>query len=517
MRVAQRPLKRTQVSRTVSVPAPVGGWNARDPLADMAPKDAVSLDNMFCSPTDVAVRAGYSQWATGMTGMINSVCSYSPPSGTQELYAAVGEYIYDVSASGAVGAAVVSGQTSDKWQHVNFGTSGGNFLYMVNGVDKPQLYDGSTWVAVDGVSTPAITGVTTTSLTNICSHQSRLWFIEKNTMKVWYLPTSSIGGAANAINFSSLFTRGGYLVSMGSWSLDAGYGMDDYAVFATSEGQMAIYKGNDPASASTWALIGIYDVGSPIGRRCMRKYAGDLTVISRDGLLPLSKSLMSSRVSSRETLTDKIQTVMSEYTTLYGGNFGWQTVQFPQENMLLVNVPVSASVSYQLAMNTITGAWSRFLGWNAACFELHNDSLYFGGNGVVCKAWDSYTDNGNNIAFDGQQSFNYLGNSSQTKHVSMARPIISTDGNVGLLLGVNVDFDLTAPAGTPTFSPSTAGSWDSGTWDVAAWGGDLEIKKEWQTVSGVGYCFSAHLKGSTKGARLRWASTDYLASVGGVI
>jgi hypothetical protein len=29
-----------------SVPAPVGGWNARDPLAKMKPLDAVTLDEL---------------------------------------------------------------------------------------------------------------------------------------------------------------------------------------------------------------------------------------------------------------------------------------------------------------------------------------------------------------------------------------------------------------------------------------------------------------------------------------
>lgn len=517
MRVAQRPLRRHQVAQTVSVSAPVAGWNARDPIQKMKPEDAVILDNIFCSPYDVSVRRGYSEWATGMTGTVNSVCSYSPPSGNQKLFAAVGEYIYDVSSSGAVGAAAVSGLTSDKFQHVNFGTSGGNYMYMVNGVDKPQLYDGSSWVAVDGVSTPAITGVTTTNLINVCVHQSRLWFVEKSSMKVWYLATSSIGGAATSINFSSLFNRGGYLVAMGSWSLDAGYGMDDYAVFVTSEGQIAVYKGNDPSSAATWALIGVYDIGAPIGRRCFMKYAGDLTIVSRDGLLPLSKSLMSSRVNSRETLTDRIQHVMGEYAVTYGANFGWEAALFPQESMLMINVPISSSVSYQLVMNTTSGAWCRFKGWNAACLELHNDLLYFGGDGVVCKAWDTYADNGTNIEFEGQQSFSYFGNAGQLKQIKMLRPIISTDGETGILIGVNTDFDTTAPAGTPTFSPSTASVWDSATWDSAVFGGDLSIKKEWQTAFGLGFCFAAHIKGAVNGKQLRWASTDYLVQGGGVV
>lgn len=511
MRVPQRQLKRRQTARTLSISSPVGGWNARDPVAEMNPADAVILDNFFCTPYDVMTRYGYTSWATGMSGQINTLASYSPPSGSIKLFAAVGANIYDVSSSGSVGAAVATGKSSDKWQHVNFGTAGGNFLMMVNGADAPLMYDGAAW------SNPAITGVTTTNLINVTAFAKRLWFCEKATLKVWYLPVLSIAGAATAIDFSGLFSRGGYIVAMGDWSLDAGYGMDDYAVFVTSEGQVAIYKGTDPSSPATWALIGVYDIGSPIGRRCLMKYAGDVLVICKDGLAPLSKALMSSRVNSQEMLTDKIQHVMSDYTTTYGNNFGWETVLYPQENMLLVNVPASSTTSYQLVMNTISGAWSRFIGWNTTCLELHGDLVYFGGNGTVYKAWNGQSDNGNNIDFEALQSFNYFGDSGQLKQVKMLRPIISTDGSPGILLGVNTDFDTSAPTGIPSFTASTAATWDSATWDSAIWGGDLQIKKDWQTAFGLGYCIAAHLKGAAKDVKLRWAATDYLIDGGGVI
>ena len=47
---------RRQNARTVTVTAPIGGWNARDPLAEMKPTDAVILDNWFCTPTELKVR-----------------------------------------------------------------------------------------------------------------------------------------------------------------------------------------------------------------------------------------------------------------------------------------------------------------------------------------------------------------------------------------------------------------------------------------------------------------------------
>ena len=46
---------------TTSVPAPIGGWNARDSLANMNPMDAIQLVNFYPTPTDVTMRKGWTQ------------------------------------------------------------------------------------------------------------------------------------------------------------------------------------------------------------------------------------------------------------------------------------------------------------------------------------------------------------------------------------------------------------------------------------------------------------------------
>jgi hypothetical protein len=47
-----------------NIPAPVGGWNARDPIADMPARDAVFLDNFFPRASDVMLRPGSALLAT---------------------------------------------------------------------------------------------------------------------------------------------------------------------------------------------------------------------------------------------------------------------------------------------------------------------------------------------------------------------------------------------------------------------------------------------------------------------
>lgn len=500
---------RAPTVHTKSVPAPIGGWNVRDSLAEMQSKDAVILDNFFPLTTEVMLRYGFSNHVTGVVGTINSLMGYNSPT-VNRLFGAAGDSIYNVTSAGAVGAAVVTGLTSDKWQHVNVTTPGGNFMLLANGSDSMRLYDGTTW------SVSTITGVTTADIIHLNVFKTRVWLIERSSLKAWYLPSQAIAGAAAQWDLSSIFKRGGYLMAMGNWSLDAGQGLDDYAAFITSQGEVAIYKGTDPASASTFSLVGVFNVGAPIGRRCLVQYAGDALLISNDGLLPLSKALMSSRVSTNIAITDKITQAVSEKTTTYGPTFGWQTILYPAQNMLLLNIPVSSGTE-QYVMNTTTGSWCRFTGWEAACWERFNDLIYFGTAGGVCLAWDGQDDNGTNINGEALQAFNYFGNDGRLKIWNLVRPILSTNGNPGVSVGINVDFDLFPPVGLPTFSPITTATWDSALWDTGIWGGDYSIKKDWLSVAGYGKCAAIHIGIATNDVKLKWAATDYNYEFGGYL
>jgi hypothetical protein len=501
--------KGRRISSTRTVPAPVGGWNARDSVVGMKETDAVILENIFPLTNDVMLRKGYSNHATGITGNVETLMAWNYGS-SSKLYAIASGSVYDVTASGAVGAASKTGLTNSKWQHCNITTAGGNFLFMVNGTDHAYTWDGSNWVDREA----GITGVSSATIEHVCLHMNRLFLTQKNSLKVWYLPTSSISGAASALDFSALADRGGYLMACGSWTLDSGSGMDDHFVAITSEGEVFIYQGIDPSSSTTWSLVGKYVIGNPVGRRCLVKYASDLLVICQDGLMPLSKALMSSRVNTKSSLTDKIQLAMSEAVTNYGSNFGWETIIYPTENMLILNIPTSATTSQQFAMQTITGAWCKFTGWNAYCWETLGNSLYFGTSGAVCHAWDTTADDGNNINAEALQAFNQFGSNNQ-KWFKEARPIIYTDSqSLGILLGINVDYDQTAPTGSPTFTVTSSGAWDSSTWDGAVWGGDLSIIKSWQTVGAVGYSAGMHIMLAARNSNMRWQATTYLYESG---
>jgi hypothetical protein len=416
-------------AQTTSVPAPIGGWNARDSQANMNPMDAIQLVNWYPTPTDVTMRKGWTQssllttptgvvtistithvgvvatlttasshglatgkqvsitgctpsdyngvytitvvnstsftytmdtvpsgnastvgtYEIGITTPVNTLMNYTEVGG-YKLFAVADDTIYEASVNPAV--RVFDGLDSDKLQSVNITNSGGHFLVACNGVDPVMIYDGTQWfyvattttaqtistitrggtgnltatvttaaahglatgnrVTISGATesnyngtyvitvtggseftytmatapsadatvvgsytTIGITGVNSNTFINVNLFKNRLYFTQKDTLTCWYLDVDAIGGPASPLYFGGIARNSGYLQAMGTWTLDAGQGADDYAVFVTSMGEVMVYNGTDPDNADTWALKGVWQLGQTFSRRCFFKWSGD--------------------------------------------------------------------------------------------------------------------------------------------------------------------------------------------------------------------------------------------------
>jgi hypothetical protein len=497
------------------VPAPVGGWNARDSLGAMAPDDAVTLTNFLPQTTSVNLRKGYTKHVTGITGQVETLMAYSSGS-TNTLFGAATTKIYDVTSAGAVGAASKSSMTNARYQYVNFTTSSGSFLLAVNAADKLIGWNGSAWY-VDGDGSHDITNVDTATCADIAIFKNRIWLIPTASLKVWYLPINAIAGAAVALDMSTLCMKGGYIMAAMTWTIDAGYGMDDYLVFVTSNGEVLVWRLTDPTAPTGIALIGIYEIGSPIGRRCWLKYAGDLLLITQDGVVPMSGALQSSRLNPRINVTDKIQFAVSTAISNYSTNFGWQLLNFPKENQLWLNVPVmEGGTQQQYVQNNITRMWANYTGWNANCWEIFGDNPYFGGNGFVGHAWNGTSDANTAIPGTAIQSFQAYGSASQ-KRCHMIRYHFLTDGVPSIFGDVNVDFDITNHSAPLTTSNTSYGTWDSSVWDGSIYGGNLVPSQIWQSATGIGYSFAPFLETAGEGIQVDWVSSDLVFEGGGTL
>jgi hypothetical protein len=369
-------------------------------------------------------------------------------------------------------------------------------------------------------TTIGITGVNSNTFVNVNLFKNRLYFTQKDTLTCWYLPVDSIGGAASPLYFGGIARNGGYLQTMGTWTLDAGQGADDYAVFVTSMGEIIVYNGTDPSSATTWALKGVWQLGQTFSRRCFFKWSGDLLLLTQDGLVPLASALQSSRLDPRVNLTDKIFFAVSQAASLYYDQFGWQINYFAGENMLILNIPIPNGIE-QYVMHTITKSWARFTNIQGYCWEVSGDAdMHFGSNGFVGIFYSDTADDEGNITATAQQAYSYFDSPGQLKRFTMVRPILQSTGGVpSVLCGISVDFDTQSQLGAVSFNPTTQseGIWDTAKWDSNVWAGGLITTKIWQGVTGIGYTGSVNLNAASRNIELHWASTDYVMEAGGVV
>jgi hypothetical protein len=501
--------RRTQTASTTSIPAMTGGWNARDPLPLMKPDDAVALDNFFPGTGGVDMRRGSVNYATGVgTGTVQTLMEYASGA-TRHLIAAASGSLYNITGGGPAGAALASGFASDLWQSVNFGGS----LILCNGSDTPQLYNGTV-----AASTVSGTGLAASDLVHVMAHKSRLYFIEKNTLSFWYLATLAIQGVAVEFDLSRVFRLGGSLQALGTWTRDGGAGADDMAVFITDRGEAAIYQGSDPSDADNWSLVGVFRIGTPVGRRCVIKFGADLAVVTTDGVQPFSQVLPVDRASGAAlSITDKVRSAFSYAARTYGTLSGWQIFDYPRGNWLAVNVPTTSSTEthHQYVMNALTGAWCRFKGMNAACWGLYGDDLYFGGAlGVVYKADIGYSDDGATITGDAWGSNQYFGSRGQLKQFRLIRPILTSLGSPTLAIAILTDYDDTAPSGAVTLSGQSP-LWDTVFWDESYWGSESSIIKDWIGVSALGTAAAVRLRITTGASLADESDLEYLAQEDG--
>lgn len=510
---------RAQTAEVRSVPAPLGGWNARDPLANMAPDDAIALDNWFPGTSFVELRGGYASHATGMTGAGKTLMVYNRMNGTNELWCTTSSGTYDVSSAGAVGASALA-RTNGKHQWTMFGDGTDNWLIACNGVDNPAYYDGTTWQAVTGATSPSLSGPTLTDLIGVNVFKGRLFFIEQNTLSFWYLSSGAAGGSLTEFDLSGEAPRGGYLLAMATWTRDAGDGIDDYAVFITSEGEAIVYQGTDPSTAANWVKVGSYYLGGkPLGRRPVTRYGGDVIVITEHGTLTLSTALVSAAIDQKLALSYKIEDAFTAATRQYRDIFGWEAIVFPAQTALLVNIPIVEDGAHeQYVMNTITRSWCRFTDWDAETFAVFNNELYFVDDTAVYKAWTGKIDDSDDIAGYAKQAFQYFGEKSVLKHFTLFRPILTVNGTFDYLADIDVDFRDDPITGTASYTTTTGAVWDVGKWDEDAWGASGDVVRQWTTPAEyLGFCVAGKVKVATNSLTIQWTSSDYVFIKGGIL
>lgn len=591
-----------------SFPAPTGGWIANRNLAvpngpQTAP-GAFLLENFFPTSRSAKIRRGSELYATLGDGSMPVTALFSYVVGeTQQMFAANATTIYNITVivtptttalgtdtgdslvtdlgfglliDSTAGLEVIADQSGGSWITVQFATSGGVYLVLVNGANDMLIYDGSSWypiddgnlntIAYDGGSAAftvgqvinggtsgahavikkviggigsgtlwlgpitggaflnneplsdglggaalangtssllfgAFTGIATSSLSYVWTYKNRLFFIEKDSLSAWYLPVENLTGAALEIPLGGVFNRGGSLLFGSSWALDSGSGgsgLSEQCVFVTTEGEVAVFQGDNPGDPNAWSLVNTYRIGKPLGNKAHIRAGGDLVIATNIGFVPLSQAIQRDFAAlSPSAVSYSIEDAWNQ-AVLERGSTGWNCEVWPSTQMVIVATPTINDSSPQwFVANARTGAWAPFTNWDATCLLVFNERCFFGGpDGKVVEANVTGLDQGSTFTATYLPLFEDLKAPASLKVAKMARAIIRSGVPVRDQLSLQADFNLNLPS-APDASVVTNGSvWGSATWDTATWGevGAVNTYQNWRDVVGVGYAVAPALQ-----------------------
>lgn len=547
--------------------------NAHDMFANMKNTDAIILKNLLVEPYGLVVREGTAEFAINIPnnstpGVIESLLSYYPPVGAVtfqdvavqaspfshpetgavpilrlgavafgKVFAATGGLLYNISAGGSgpwtaeAGVGVAGG--SDKWTGWNYtNTANGHFLTLTNWDGGYYYYDGTAWtkvVAGDGTTAGTISGVDPTNFVYHFTFKGRLYFIERNSTRLWYLPPDQLWGVAKAWDVGPMMKRGGALQIIASWTQDAGDSIDDYMIAVGSNGDVVIYKGYDPDGApDTWAYVGVWYIGPlPAGFRIWDAAGGDTLILTQYGIVAVSQILRGSAEDAEARISKKIDPLIGRYMRLSSRRDGWAIRHIPSHEMILIDQPpdttVSPFVHTQFAYKTTTRGWSTLDGMDSHSWLVHGPEVFYGTpDGRVMRAFMGTFDEvklntGAGVPITGQwvTSFQPLGVKGNTKSFLMLRPSVIGRGDITIKIACLVNYGtLKAPA-EPALPIVNYSFWDVSIWDAAVWTAESQPLFKWLGIDGNGYVAAAQIDFTAPGGVTRFAQLDWWVVPGG--
>jgi hypothetical protein len=266
--------------------------------------------------------------------------------------------------------------------------------------------------------------------------------------------------------------------------------MDDKLCIFTSNGEVAIYTGLDPA-ASDFGLIGVFKHDAPMSRYCCQNYGGDLWTLTSTGLAPLSTLVKSEteKINKAEKgVVSYFRDVSERFPTLPG----WYVLLDNSTGRMLCNMPLGAPDHYRQMVRFMPDpVWASWENIRSRCWAWMDDHLYCGADGggfyeistfnrsddldpavptflgtaIVAEyrgAWSAYKT-------PGVKHFKLVRVYAQTTGVAI-KPFVDFDVNYGDRKPYNQPDAIQPAPGTPWGVP-WGSPWSRGKQPMMTWGG----------------------------------------------
>lgn len=521
----------------VTMPPPYGGLDVVSPIDQMDPNYALELINIFPGANAPTVRLGYTRFnstALDSGNPVKFVTQYIKTDGTTRLVAATDTKIFSITPTATVtDVTPVTAPTSGEYQSVTYA---GN-LYLCNGVDSARSFNGTT------VANLTFTGVTLSNLIGVTAHKERLYFIEKDTAKVWYggLQVTGTGGtpALTAFDLQYVFTRGGKLVGIGSFSQTTSASSQDYFYACSSEGEIVFYTGTYAGDPNTWGLVAKYYIGRPLGYRAFIRINNDTWILTKQGIVPISALFQSDPEAALNTVSQKVNPIISTAASAIPFDHQWSGFFWPQGRRVYISIPYNATSSYFLVYALDTKGWTIFQlysNYHSLSSCLFDELPFYGGDdGFIwkgetgqCDAFYSSggTDFGEAIRYEGRTAFSFYNSRGNYKAFKDIRPLLEAKRGLQMNLGLDIDFKRadTIPSittGTGNFTSWSIPGSTPGTPGYVPWGSLWSSSNQYIfdrfATKGQGHCAAIRFSGTVKNSTLKLLGFEIRFDLGGQV
>lgn len=528
------------------MPPPSLGLDLVSPVDNMDAAAALELSNIFPGAGAPSVRLGYEQTtALAETTPIGFMKELPRPSGTSQLIVANTSKIYSISTGGtATNISKVGGYVDSTWNSEIFA----NNIYMCNGVDNAQVYTGTSTCA-DLNATFAGGGSTLDKLINVNAHRERLFFVEKDTFKVWYHETNpravftTSSSQLKSYDFQYNMKRGGYLLFTTNYTNQTADTSDDYFVAVSSEGEVVMYSGTHPDD-SAWKPVAHFYIGKPLGRKSYFRMNQDIWIITTQGVVPVSALFQTDPEQIINVVSKPVNPIISAFSTVSAFGNRWHGFFWAVGRRAYINIPDDTGTSLLLVYSIDTKAWTTFTLYNAehSYFATSfNGYPYYGSySGKIYKGEYNYADNvvpgsstGEAVSFNGRLAYSFYGTRGNYKAFKDVRPLMRARRGITLGIAFDTDFKRSTNVQTIVTPVTSFTAWGS-PWGIGAgtinpitllpmspvytpWSADVEYIYDRYATSGQGHCASIRFSGAVKNSPLEFLGFEVRYALGGQV
>ncbi len=503
-----------QTQTPFNFPVPLKGVNAVAAFSGLQRDEAHYLYNLLPTEQGLALRNGSVKVADTTHVIYNNLIPFAASDGEDYLFTVDSHLIQSIdppSTESIIFESEVGNRFAGKGVYIQWTAANGDqYLHYADlKYGLIQFYDGS-W------SVPSITGIDLSKVRYVAIHKLRIWYLLEDDPNAYYLPIEAIQGAATKFNLGAKFKHGAASAGIFNLTHDAGDGVDDFFIAVSRSGDILVFQGTDPSSASTWELKGRYYIGEiPRGRKFGVEVLGDVFLLSSFGLTSV-KQLLGGRESfqvHRDHPVDKVVNLIRTRMEEELNSVGWEVMVNPSIGSVIIQTPerrLHTDRDLHYVYNLNTKAWGFWRGVKSKSMAMLRGKMYFGGHSHVLWRMEGYDDyrvdnddgtvSSEAIEFSILSSYSDAGHPGVFKRGGIVRPFFISDGAVEYDSAILYDYRFNELIAGQVGTVVNRSAWNSGLWEDAIWGGVRTLNSPEGTLGqGMGVVFAVAIKGKARG------------------